>query len=79
MTFAAKPARPLPDMVKRKTPFIARAQPQPVGEAADSDLEVLMRADEDLADKIDEQKYAAELAARQAEVDDAIAMAADAG
>ncbi|HWF82232.1 MAG TPA: ferritin-like domain-containing protein [Streptosporangiaceae bacterium] len=40
--------------------------------AADADLESLMRADEDLAEKIDEQKYAAELAARQAEVDQAI-------
>ena len=44
-------------------------------EAADSDLEVLMRADEELAEKIDEQKYAVELAARQSEVDDAIALA----
>ena len=38
-------------------------------DAADCDLEVLMRADEELAEKIDEQKYAAEIAARQAEVD----------
>jgi hypothetical protein len=43
--------------------------------AADSDLESLMRADEDLAEQIDEQKYAAELAARQAEVQEAIAAA----
>jgi hypothetical protein len=41
--------------------------------AADSDLEVLMKADEDLAEKIDEEKYAAELAARHSEVDVAIA------
>ena len=40
--------------------------------AADSDLETLMKADEDLAERIDEQKYAAELAARTAEVDAAI-------
>ena len=38
-------------------------------EAADSDLDVLMRADEELAEKIDREKYAAELAARQGEVD----------
>jgi P-aminobenzoate N-oxygenase AurF len=44
-------------------------------EAADSDLEVLMRADEELAEKIDNEKYAAELAARHGEVDEAIAMA----
>jgi hypothetical protein len=43
--------------------------------AADSDLEALMRADEDLAEQIDEQKYAAELGARQAEVQEAIAAA----
>ncbi len=48
-------------------------------EAADSDLEVLMRADEELAEKIDNEKYAAELAARQGEVSDAIAMASDPG
>jgi len=44
-------------------------------EAADSDLDVLMRADEELAEKIDREKYAAELAARQSEVDAAIAFA----
>jgi len=38
-----------------------------------------MRADEDLAEKIDNEKYAAELAARQGEVDDAIAQAASTG
>jgi hypothetical protein len=48
-------------------------------EAADSDLEVLMRADEELAERIDNEKYAAELAARQGEVSDAIAMASDPG
>ena len=44
-------------------------------EAANSDLEVLMRADEELAEKIDNEKYAAEIAARQGEVDEAIALA----
>ena len=44
-------------------------------DAAESDLDVLMRADEELADKIDREKYAAELAGRQGEVDEAIAMA----
>ncbi|HEX9554490.1 MAG TPA: ferritin-like domain-containing protein [Streptosporangiaceae bacterium] len=43
--------------------------------AADSDLETLMKADEDLAERIDEEKYAAELAARKAEVDAAISAA----
>ncbi|HET7013783.1 MAG TPA: ferritin-like domain-containing protein [Streptosporangiaceae bacterium] len=43
--------------------------------AADGDLEQLMAADEQLAEKIDEEKYAAELAARKAEVDEAIASA----
>ncbi len=46
--------------------------------AADADLESLMRADEDLAEKIDEEKYTAELAARQAEVGQAIAEGASA-
>jgi hypothetical protein len=41
--------------------------------AADADLEQLMKADEDLAEQIDQQKYAKELAARHAEVDEAIA------
>ncbi|HUY47693.1 MAG TPA: ferritin-like domain-containing protein [Streptosporangiaceae bacterium] len=44
--------------------------------AAESDLESLMKADEDLAERIDEEKYQAELAARQAEVDAAISEAA---
>ena len=38
-----------------------------------------MQADEDLAERIDEEKYAAELAARQAEVDAAISEAAAGG
>jgi hypothetical protein len=42
-------------------------------DAADSDLDALMHADEELAEKIDEEKYAAELAARQGEVSEAIA------
>jgi hypothetical protein len=45
--------------------------------AADSDLESLMRADEDLAERLDEEKYQAEFAARQAEVDAVISDAAD--
>jgi hypothetical protein len=48
-------------------------------QAADSDLEALMRADEELAEQIDNEKYAAELAARQGEVSDAIALAGDPG
>ena len=48
-------------------------------QAADSDLEVLMRADEELAEKIDNEKYAADLAARQGEVSDAIELASDPG
>ena len=37
-----------------------------------------MRADEEIAEKVDAEKYAAELAVRQAEVDTAIAHGADA-
>jgi len=37
-----------------------------------------MKADEDLAERIDEEKYATELAARKAEVDEAISEAATA-
>jgi hypothetical protein len=51
-------------------------------EAADSDLDKLMHDDEQIAERLDEQKYAAELAARSAEVDAAItegATAAEAG
>jgi hypothetical protein len=46
-------------------------------DAAKSDLDVLMRQDEDFAERVDEQKYAAEVAARTAEVDDAVAQGAD--
>jgi hypothetical protein len=42
-------------------------------DAAQSDLEALMRADEEIAEKVDAEKYAAELAGRQAEVGAAIA------
>jgi hypothetical protein len=42
-------------------------------EAADSDLEALMRADEEIAERVDAEKYAAELAVRRGEVDDAVA------
>ncbi|HEX4659466.1 MAG TPA: aminobenzoate oxygenase, partial [Streptosporangiaceae bacterium] len=47
-------------------------------DAAQSDLEALMRADEEIAEKVDAQKHAAELAVRQAEVDEAIAQGAGA-
>jgi hypothetical protein len=47
-------------------------------DAAQSDLEALMRADEEIAEKVDTQKHAAELAVRQAEVDEAIAQGAGA-
>ncbi|HEY2551480.1 MAG TPA: ferritin-like domain-containing protein [Streptosporangiaceae bacterium] len=43
-----------------------------VMDAAQSDLDALMQADEQIAEKVDAEKYAAELAARQAEVNDAI-------
>jgi P-aminobenzoate N-oxygenase AurF len=46
-------------------------------EAADSDLEALMRADEELAEKIDREKYAAEVATRQGEVHEAISLAGE--
>ena len=46
--------------------------------AADGDLESLMKADEDMAERVDQEKYAAELAARHAEVDAAIAGGASA-
>jgi hypothetical protein len=41
--------------------------------AADTDLEALMRDDEDIAERVDAEKEAAELAVRTAEVDDAVA------
>src|SRR5205814_10446964 len=43
-----------------------------VMDAAQTDLDALMRQDEEIAEKVDAGKYAAELAARQAEVDAAI-------
>jgi hypothetical protein len=42
-------------------------------DAAKTDLEALMRDDEQIAERADEEKYAAELAVRQAEVDAAMA------
>jgi hypothetical protein len=42
-------------------------------DAAQSDLNDLMRSDEQFAERVDEQKYAAELAARQGEVEAAVA------
>ncbi len=44
-----------------------------VMDAAKTDLEALMRSDEEIAERVDEEKHAAELAARHAEVDTAIA------
>jgi hypothetical protein len=43
-------------------------------DAAATDLDALMRDDEDIAERVDEEKakYAAEMAARRAEVDAAI-------
>jgi hypothetical protein len=46
-------------------------------DAAQSDLDALMRADEQVAERVDEEKYAAELTARQAEVTAAVADGAD--
>jgi P-aminobenzoate N-oxygenase AurF len=46
-------------------------------DASKTDLEALMRQDEEIAEKVDAEKYAAELAARQSEVDSAIAVGAD--
>jgi hypothetical protein len=46
-------------------------------DASQTDLEALMRQDEEIAEKVDEEKYAAEMAARKAEVDVAIAVGAD--
>ncbi len=48
-------------------------------DAAKTDLEALMRDDEEIAERVDAEKYAAELAARQAEVDEAVAEGAGAG
>ncbi len=41
-------------------------------DAAQSDLDALMRDDEEIAERVDAEKYAAELAARQAEVEAAM-------
>jgi hypothetical protein len=46
-------------------------------DAADTDLDALMRQDEDVAEQVDADKYAAELAARHAEVDAAITLGAE--
>jgi para-aminobenzoate N-oxygenase AurF len=45
-------------------------------DASKTDLEALMRQDEEIAEKVDAEKYAAELAARQAEVNTAISAGA---
>jgi hypothetical protein len=45
-------------------------------DAANNDLEALMRDDEDMADRV-EREHAAELAARKKEVDAAIATGAE--
>ena len=46
-------------------------------DAAQTDLEALMRDDEQIAEEVDRRKYEAELAARRAEVDTAVADGAD--
>jgi hypothetical protein len=46
-------------------------------DAAKTDLEALMRDDEEIAEQVDRDKYAAELAARRTEVETAITDAAD--
>jgi hypothetical protein len=46
-------------------------------DASKTDLDALMRQDEEIAEQVDAEKYAAELAARQAEVDAAITVGAD--
>jgi hypothetical protein len=45
-------------------------------DASKTDLEALMRQDEEIAEKVDAEKYAAELATRQAEVNTAISAGA---
>ncbi len=47
-------------------------------DAAKTDLEALMRDDEEIAERLDQQKYQAELTARRSEVDAAIAQGATA-
>ncbi|MFF5261912.1 ferritin-like domain-containing protein [Actinomadura viridis] len=46
---------------------------------AKGDLEALMRQDEEIADKVDEERYQQELAARKNEVEEAIALGGAAG
>jgi hypothetical protein len=46
-------------------------------DAADTDLEALMRQDEEIAEKVDAEKYAAELATREAEINVAITLGAE--
>jgi len=46
-------------------------------DAAQTDLDALMRADEQIAEDVDRRKYEAELAARRAEVDAAMADGAE--
>jgi hypothetical protein len=46
-------------------------------DASNTDLDALMRDDEQIAERVDAEKYAAELTARQAEVNQAIAVGAD--
>jgi hypothetical protein len=46
-------------------------------DASKTDLDALMRDDEEIAERVDRQKYAAELAARHAEVDEAITVGAE--
>src|SRR5215472_18258622 len=48
-----------------------------VMEAAQTDLDALMRQDEEIAEKVDAEKYAAELSARQSEVSAAINAASE--
>ena len=43
---------------------------------AKADLEALMKQDEEIAEKVDEERYAAEVAARKDEVDEAISLGA---
>jgi hypothetical protein len=45
--------------------------------AANTDLEALMRQDEEIAEQVDAEKYAAEVAARQSEVNAAITVGAE--
>ena len=42
-------------------------------DAAQVDLDAVMRDDQEIAERVDEERYAAELATRRAEVDTAIA------